>query len=48
MSVLFSCGSNDNIEKTTDNNQTKIEITKSEKKIEEFTSHERLAIQCQK
>ena len=37
MSILFSCGSNDNIEKTTDNNQTKIEITKSEKKIEEFT-----------
>ena len=37
MSILFSCGSNDNIKKTTDNNQTKIEITKSEKKIEEFT-----------
>ena len=37
ISILFSCGSKDNIEKKTNDNQTKIELTKSEQKIEEFT-----------
>ena len=37
ISILFSCGSKDNIEKKSNDNQTKIELTKSEQKIEEFT-----------
>ena len=37
ISILFSCGSKDNVEKTINDNQTKTELTKSEQKIEEFT-----------
>ena len=37
ISILFSCGSKDNVEIKTNDNQTKIELTKSEQEIEEFT-----------